>query len=236
MECHPEDKMAAEGKPWLDVSLNPDGAEDVASRSSREDSLRDNWSSKWDYILSVIGLTIGLGNVWRFPYICYMNGGGAFLVPYLLMLVLVALPLFLLESAIGQFSSSSCIGIFSACPVFRGAGIAATIVNFLQTGYYTTLVAYPLLFVYHSLRRELPWTSCDNEWNTDQCTRTRADFVANKTDNGTKTAVSSADEFFHNGVLPASAAAWARWAGSCGLSWAPFSSLGSSSSSPTSRA
>lgn len=202
MECHPEDKMAAsEGKPWLDVSLNPEGTEDDDSRSSQDDSFRDNWSSKWDYILSVIGLTIGLGNVWRFPYICYMNGGGAFLVPYLLMLVLVALPLFLLESAIGQFSSSSCIGIFSACPVFRGAGIAATIVNFLQTGYYTTLVAYPLLFIYHSLRRELPWTSCDNEWNTDHCTRTRADFVENKTENGTQTVVSSADEFFHNEVL-----------------------------------
>ncbi|XP_037798606.1 sodium- and chloride-dependent glycine transporter 2-like [Penaeus monodon] len=202
MERPPEDKMAVEGKAWLDASPSPDGAEDAASRSSsQEDSLRDNWSSKWDYILSVIGLTIGLGNVWRFPYICYMNGGGAFLVPYLLMLVLVALPLFLLESAIGQFSSSSCIGIFSACPVFRGAGIAATIVNFLQTGYYTTLVAYPLLFIYHSLRRELPWTSCDNDWNTEHCTRTRADFVENKTENGTQAVVSSADEFFHNEVL-----------------------------------
>ncbi|XP_042859910.1 sodium- and chloride-dependent glycine transporter 2-like [Penaeus japonicus] len=188
MECHPEDKMAAEGKPWLDVSLNPDGAEDVASRSSREDSLRDNWSSKWDYILSVIGLTIGLGNVWRFPYICYMNGGGAFLVPYLLMLVLVALPLFLLESAIGQFSSSSCIGIFSACPVFRD-------------------------WILHHTRRShcsssttpsgenFPGPPVTTNGTQIELHEDPTDFVANKTDNGTKTAVSSADEFFHNEVL-----------------------------------
>ncbi|RZB73474.1 sodium- and chloride-dependent glycine transporter 2-like [Asbolus verrucosus] len=177
----------------------------------KQDENRGNWANKYEFLLSCMGYAIGIGNVWRFPYLCYRNGGGAFLVPYLLMLFLCGIPLFFLETSLGQFASTGCITMFKISPLFKGAGFAIVIVNIICTAYYNVIIAYPLLFLANCFRSKLPWIDCDNSWNTDHCVklggRNAAKSHANETflshqnetfENRMKT---PADEFFHYHIL-----------------------------------
>ncbi|MEQ2233955.1 hypothetical protein ILYODFUR_027034, partial [Ilyodon furcidens] len=80
---------------------------------------RGQWANKAEFLLAVAGQIIGLGNVWRFPYLCYKNGGGVFFVPYLLFLVLCGIPLFLLETSLGQYTSLGGVSAWrTICPLF----------------------------------------------------------------------------------------------------------------------
>ncbi|KAA0203888.1 hypothetical protein HAZT_HAZT000331 [Hyalella azteca] len=80
-----------------------------SSRSLQHDSIsyqdnRGHWGSRMEFLLACLGYSVGLGNLWRFPYLAYENGGAAFLLPYLLLLVIVGRPLYLTEVALGQYS------------------------------------------------------------------------------------------------------------------------------------
>lgn len=136
------------------------------------DRPRETWSKKMDFLLSVIGYAVDLGNVWRFPYICYQNGGGAFLLPYLLMAVFGGVPLFYMELALGQFHRSGCISIWKhICPIFKGIGFAICIIALYIAFYYNTIMAWALYYLLSSFRSVLPWTTCTNSWNTVNCNR-----------------------------------------------------------------
>uniref|UniRef100_A0A8C0IJW4 Transporter n=1 Tax=Chelonoidis abingdonii TaxID=106734 RepID=A0A8C0IJW4_CHEAB len=82
---------------------------------------RGHWNNKLEYVLSVAGEIIGLGNVWRFPYLCYKNGGGAFFIPYLIFLFTCGIPVFFLETALGQYTSQGGVTAWrKLCPLFEG--------------------------------------------------------------------------------------------------------------------
>ena len=68
---------------------------------------RENWTSRSGFIIAAVGSAVGLGNIWRFPYVAYENGGGAFLIPYLLALITAGLPLLFLDYAVGHRSTGS---------------------------------------------------------------------------------------------------------------------------------
>jgi len=70
---------------------------------------REQWSSGPGFVLASIGSAVGIGNIWRFPYMVGVNGGGAFLIPYLIALFLFALPLLILEFALGRHFRTSVV-------------------------------------------------------------------------------------------------------------------------------
>jgi len=63
--------------------------------------LRERWDNRTAFVLAAIGSAVGLGNVWRFPYVCYQNGGGAFLIPYFVALFTAVIPILILEFSLG---------------------------------------------------------------------------------------------------------------------------------------
>ena len=65
----------------------------------------------WFMHLLIFVLQVGLGNVWRFPYTAYENGGGAFLIPYIVVLLTIGRPLYFMELSLGQFSSASSVKV-----------------------------------------------------------------------------------------------------------------------------
>lgn len=81
---------------------------------------RDKWTRSIEFLLSCIAMSVGLGNIWRFPYTAYKNGGGAFLIPYVVVLFLVAKPIYFMEMILGQFSSKGCVKVYDFVPAFRG--------------------------------------------------------------------------------------------------------------------
>uniref|UniRef100_A0A8C4NJA1 Transporter n=1 Tax=Eptatretus burgeri TaxID=7764 RepID=A0A8C4NJA1_EPTBU len=95
------------------------------SWDSEENDLpkRQQWSGQLDFMLSCIGYAVGLGNVWRFPYLCYVNGGGVFLIPYVLMVVISGMPCFVMEVALGQFMRKGGIAMWGIAPLFRGKAV-----------------------------------------------------------------------------------------------------------------
>uniref|UniRef100_A0A2I3TBV9 Transporter n=1 Tax=Pan troglodytes TaxID=9598 RepID=A0A2I3TBV9_PANTR len=154
------------------TSVLPGSVATVATQEDEqgdENKARGNWSSKLDFILSMVGYAVGLGNVWRFPYLAFQNGGGAFLIPYLMMLALAGLPIFFLEVSLGQFASQGPVSVWKAIPALQGCGIAMLIISVLIAIYYNVIICYTLFYLFASFVSVLPWGSCNNPWNTPEC-------------------------------------------------------------------
>ncbi|XP_078108002.1 sodium-dependent neutral amino acid transporter B(0)AT3-like [Sander vitreus] len=122
---------------------------------------RPKWDNKVQYLLTCIGFAVGLGNVWRFPYLCQIYGGGAFLIPYAIALVFEGLPLLHMELAIGQRLRMGSVGVWnSISPYLGGLGVASLVVSFLVGLFYNMILAWILWYFFHSFQNQLPWRDC----------------------------------------------------------------------------
>ena len=124
---------------------------------------REEWSNQFEFILSTVGYAVGLGNVWRFPYLAYTNGGGSFLVPYVIMLFFAGLPLFFMELVLGQYSRQGPTKVFGRiAPIFKGLGLAMLGATFFVGIYYNVIIGWTLFYMFKGFTSELPWMTCTN--------------------------------------------------------------------------
>lgn len=121
-------------------------------------SHRDRWSSNAAFLLAAVGSAVGLGNVWRFPYLAYKHGGGAFLFPYLVTLFVFGIPLLIIETSLGQKLQQGAVGVFRKIhPRARGLGFLGIAASFIIVVYYAIVMAWSLYYFLQSFSAELPW-------------------------------------------------------------------------------
>ncbi|KAI1301331.1 Sodium-dependent proline transporter [Halotydeus destructor] len=169
--------------------------------SGDEKPEREQWGGKAEFLLACLGNAVGLGNIWRFPYLAYKNGGGAFVIPYIIMVFLIGLPLFIVELSLGQFSALGPAHLYgNLAPIFKGVGFASIVAAFIVATYYNMILAWTLNYLVESFMGQ-NWQYCGQEHNTADCF-TFGDITSNVTSNASR---SSADEFFNNYILSKSA-------------------------------
>ena len=130
---------------------------------------RGQWGNKVEFVLTCIGYSVGLGNVWRFPYVCFKSGGGAFLIPFTIFLFVAGIPLFYLELGLGQYGGSGPITIWQCAPLFKGLGWCMAFISFIVSLYYNVIISWCFFYLVNCFQKIMPWSNCDNNWNTANC-------------------------------------------------------------------
>nr|XP_046197219.1 solute carrier family 6 member 22, tandem duplicate 2 isoform X4 [Oncorhynchus gorbuscha] len=182
------------------LKLMSSGAKTNVEHPEPKPQDRGKWGSKTEFLLAAAGHIVGLGNVWRFPYLCYKNGGGVFFVPYILFLFTCGIPLFFLETSLGQYTSQGGITCWrKICPLFEGLGYGSQVVVLYTGVYYIIILAWAFLYLFYSFSLELPWASCKNSWNTDNCFEPGQNSTISDHSHGNTT--SSVIEFWERRIL-----------------------------------
>lgn len=179
---------------------------------------RPTWSNKTEFLMSCIQTSVGLGNIWRFPFTACKttlvlsiklkttklkfhfqsfsdeNGGGAFLIPYVIVLFIIGKPMYYLEMFLGQFTSQSSVKIWEINPGFRGVGAGQIVGSICVITYYSSLVALTIYYFFASFSSQLPWSQCLPEWGAtcvDSTSKDNSTFVSSLSPNQTEVASSS---------------------------------------------
>uniref|UniRef100_A0A8C5K8S4 Transporter n=1 Tax=Jaculus jaculus TaxID=51337 RepID=A0A8C5K8S4_JACJA len=118
-------------------------------------------AKKTQNILILGSLSAGLGSTWRFPYLCHQNGGGSFLLLYVIMLLLLGIPLLHMQLAIGQWLRVENLQVWKKLvPFLGGVGYASILASFLVSLYNSALISWNLFYLGCSFSHPLPWSHC----------------------------------------------------------------------------
>jgi len=117
-------------------------------------SIHGEWSSRWVFILAATGSAVGLGNIWKFPYMAGENGGGAFVLIYLLCILLLGIPVMMAEVLIGRRGRQSPVNTMITLAKEEGAnkhwvwlGWSGVVAGFLILSYYSVIAGWTLAYI-----------------------------------------------------------------------------------------
>ena len=109
---------------------------------------KNEWGSNLSFILAMIGSAVGLGNIWRYPYVLYSNGGGAFYIPYIIAILLMGIPFLILEYGVGyNFKSSFAKAIHKINPKFEYLGWLLPVAVFMIMIYYSAILGWDGIYM-----------------------------------------------------------------------------------------
>lgn len=112
---------------------------------------RENWGSRFGFIMAAAGSAVGLGNIWRFPYLAGENGGGAFLLIYLAFIVFIGFSIMLAEQTMGRMSQLSAVGAYkSVSPRFSFIGVLGVLTAFFIMGFYPVVGGWASAYIVKS--------------------------------------------------------------------------------------
>jgi len=123
----------------------------------RDLTIHGQWSSRWTFVLAAAGSAVGLGNIWKFPYITGENGGGAFVLVYLICIAMIGLPIMMAEIMIGRRGRHSPINTMrilsrkeGASPHWKYIGWMGVIAGFLILSYYSVIAGWAMAYVFRA--------------------------------------------------------------------------------------
>ncbi|XP_016991490.1 sodium-dependent nutrient amino acid transporter 1 isoform X1 [Drosophila rhopaloa] len=135
--------------------------------STKSEKPAEQWGNGLEFLFSCISLSVGLGNIWRFPYIAFQNGGGTFVIPYLIALLVIGRPVYYLEISLGQFTGRGVVKAFDIAPLLKGVAVGQVLATAASITYYSSIMALTLRFLVASFGSELPWSRCWESWGSD---------------------------------------------------------------------
>jgi NSS family neurotransmitter:Na+ symporter len=130
---------------------------------------RENWGSRGGFVLAAVGSAVGLGNIWRFPYEAYTNGGGAFLIPYIIAMIIVGIPMLIMEFSLGHFTQLAAPGAFrEISKKTEFVGWWPILLSSIIVCYYSVILAWCLNYLIYSFQEVAPWTEDAKKFFFDQ--------------------------------------------------------------------
>ncbi|XP_017077178.1 sodium-dependent nutrient amino acid transporter 1 isoform X2 [Drosophila eugracilis] len=140
---------------------------EISTKTGKLEKPAEQWGNGLEFLFSCISLSVGLGNIWRFPYIAFQNGGGTFVIPYLIALLVIGRPVYYLEISLGQFTGRGVVKAFDMAPLLKGVAMGQVLATAASITYYSSIMALTLRFLLASFSYELPWSCCWPKWGSD---------------------------------------------------------------------
>lgn len=125
--------------------------------AEKRESLHGQWSGRWAFILAATGSAVGLGNIWKFPYITGENGGGAFVLFYLICIAIIGIPIMIAEVTLGRRGRRSPLNTMrhltqeeGRSPHWQYLGWAGMIAGFLILSYYSVIAGWAVAYIFRT--------------------------------------------------------------------------------------